>query len=298
MVILKEKSGRFITGFVAIIGLVVLIVVLLQYEKPDYPVKRAIRYSLTLQNNTNDVKQNIDFWVFSPARETSIQHVVNLEASDPYDVVVDKAGNHVLHFKIAKMPPFATKIINIKVNIELTDKPNKKNLLNKDIYLVPAPYIESNDSRIKELATNLKGSTVRETAANILKWVNNNLTYIGYVKDDRGAVYALKNRKGDCTEYMYLFTALARAAGIPSRGVGGYIISEDAVLKPEELHNWSEIYIDNAWQSVDPQNGVFLKNQSHYISMRIIGVSNNTPYHLSTSHQFATSSNSITIKMN
>ncbi len=65
-----------------------------------------------------------------------------------------------------------------------------------------------------------------------------NIQYAGYTKDDRGALYALKKRKGDCTEYMYLLTALARANGVPTRGIGGYVYAKDAVLRPMDHTPW------------------------------------------------------------
>ena len=112
------------------------------------------------------------------------------------------------------------------------------------------------------------------------------------------AAYALNNKKGDCTEYMYLYSTLARIAGIPSRGIGGYVYKEDTVLKPEEFHNWSEVYINKAWHVVDAQNGIFMDDQSHFIAMRIISRAVPDLLNLKNTHQFSTSTKDITVNMN
>lgn len=44
---------------------------------------------------------------------------------------------------------------------------------------------------------------------------------------------------------MYLSMALARANGIPARGIAGYVYGGNAVLHPEDNHNWAEFYLDN-----------------------------------------------------
>jgi len=101
-------------------------------------------------------------------------------------------------------------------------------------------------------------------------WVAENIAYAGYIEEDRGALYALRNKRGDCTEYMYLFSALARSQGIPTRGVGGFVIADDAVLKARDFHNWAEVYLDRKWRVVDPQHKKFLQTEPDYIAMRLL----------------------------
>ena len=55
--------------------------------------------------------------------------------------------------------------------------------------------------------------------------------YVGYIKNDRGALYALKTKEGDCTEFMHLFVALCRANKIPARCIGGYVQREKRDFK-------------------------------------------------------------------
>ena len=163
-------------------------------------------------------------------------------------------------------------------------------------YLHAEQYIESDDPALQNLAQKFKTPDVLKTTKKIFNWVANNVKYIGYVSQDRGALYALRHKKGDCTEYMYLFVALCRTAGIPARGIGGYIIEKNTILKPAAYHNWAEFYEDGVWKIADPQNKVFMKDQSHYIAMRIISESAENP--MAHYHRFRIAGDGIKVNMN
>ena len=111
-----------------------------------------------------------------------------------------------------------------------------------------------------------------ETARRIHQWVAGHLSYAGYLRDARGALYALEKRRGDCTEYMHLFIALARANGIPARGMAGYLVEKDSVVRSAAFHNWAEFYADGAWRIADAQRGSFDRGYGRYIATRILGV--------------------------
>ena len=58
-------------------------------------------------------------------------------------------------------------------------------------------------------------------------------------------------KKGDCTEHAMLFTALARAAGVPTRTVRGLGYLGDEV-RAFGGPAWNEVVLDGAWIPVDP----------------------------------------------
>lgn len=298
--LMDTKNKKIWLFSAAVLAVIVSALVLKQFlvQESVYPIKRNIRYGFTVQNKTNKLLENVDFWVYGPVKQTSTQKAGLIDASIPFNVTVDDLGNQLLHFKIDKLPPFGAKIISINAEVNLTDTPNTLSRQDVKQYLASEKYMETSDNRLKQLSVNFKSDTKRDTAEKIYKWVNANIQYAGYIKDDRGALYALKTRKGDCTEFMYLYNALARIADIPSRGVGGYVYSENSILKPEDFHNWSEIYLDNKWQIVDAQNGVFLDKQSHFIAMRILSQQINNNLKLKNTHQFASSSDEVSVKMN
>ena len=78
------------------------------------------------------------------------------------------------------------------------------------------------------------------------RWVAENMEF------DMGVVLApsdevLANRRGTCTEYAILLTALARAAGIPARYVGGYVYANGIFGG----HAWTEVLVGNQWLALD-----------------------------------------------
>ncbi|MBW2031294.1 MAG: transglutaminase domain-containing protein [Deltaproteobacteria bacterium] len=163
-------------------------------------------------------------------------------------------------------------------------------------YLAPVKYIESHNPEIIRLARRLKAPDAARTARNIFEWVSQNIRYTGYTGRPRGALYALSRRKGDCTELMYLFAALCRAEGIPARCVGGYICTQDTVLRPQDYHNWAEFYLGGTWQISDPLNGVFMEGGSNYIAMRIFGGAQDDPRF--EFDRFRCDSNTLRVAMN
>jgi len=65
---------------------------------------------------------------------------------------------------------------------------------------------------------------------------------------------SLRTGRGDCTEFADLFTTLARALGIPARGVEGLVYAETAG-PGFYLHAWSQVALEGHWVSVDPTTG-------------------------------------------
>src|SRR5439155_10137778 len=83
-------------------------------------------------------------------------------------------------------------------------------------------------------------------------------------------LYALENGKGDCTEFSYLLAALARARGIPARVVAGFVTPKSAVLKRQDYHAWTEMYLGGTWRIMDAERGLFMAKESEYVALRIL----------------------------
>jgi transglutaminase-like putative cysteine protease len=256
------------------ISLLVVAFGVLVFKSPSpqtgYRFPRHIQYGFTLENTSNRAIQNAGLWTYTPVARTATQRCEGIYTSHPSQVVTDTAGNRIIHFTFDLVPPYATKIINIEASLLLSEKPNPCTLDDPGPFLKPEPYCESDHPAIRRLAKALEAPNPLKAAENIFRWVNANITYSGYARNARGALYALKHKNGDCTEIMYLFAALCRADKIPARCVSGYLCKEDGLLKPSTFHNWAEFYQGGSWWISDPQNGVFMKDPSRYIAMRII----------------------------
>lgn len=132
------------------------------------------------------------------------------------------------------------------------------------VYTQPEAYIESNDSVIESLATALVADRKNpfRIAEKMYDFVISQLKYEAQ-SEARGALWALLNRRGDCTEYGTLFVALMRAVGIPARTVTGHMTNAlsqggvaNATIWADSPHLWAEFYVEGyGWIPVDPTSG-------------------------------------------
>lgn len=235
-----------------------------------YDIPRYIQYGFTVQNETDHVIDRAELWVYAPVKQTATQQCIHLDASFPFQVIADDMGNQVLRFTFRNVPSYATKIVRVKANLLLSENARPVSDKNIRAFLQPGKYCESDDRNIMELAKKLEKGNRHSTAENIFQWVSRNIAYAGYVKNVRGALSAMKNKEGDCTEFMYLFMALCRAGAVPARGIGGYLCDTNTVLRPGEYHNWAEFYDGGTWHLADPQQRVFDRGNARYIAMRIL----------------------------
>lgn len=79
--------------------------------------------------------------------------------------------------------------------------------------------------------------------------------------DAFSALEVLEQKQGECQGHSYLYTAMARALGIPTRVVNGLVYSE---IGPGFLyHTWAESWLDGAWIPVDPTFGQLPADATH-----------------------------------
>jgi hypothetical protein len=107
------------------------------------------------------------------------------------------------------------------------------------------------DPKVKALAGRAVGDATapRDKVRRLVRFVN------GFIFPELTAnmpnVYdLLEHKKGDCKAYALLFTALARAAGIPAREVSGLVYMGDD-QKAFGGHAWNEVVLDGVWVPVD-----------------------------------------------
>ncbi|MFA6823049.1 MAG: transglutaminase-like domain-containing protein [Geobacter sp.] len=74
--------------------------------------------------------------------------------------------------------------------------------------------------------------------------------YLADTVDDSGsALAALEKKSGNCQSHAKLYTALARASGIPTRFVSGLVSRDGQAFL---FHSWAESWLDGRWVAVDP----------------------------------------------
>ncbi len=115
-------------------------------------------------------------------------------------------------------------------------------------YLEPNAYIQSDDPEIMRRARELAGTEkdAFRAALAMERWVAENMKF------DLGIAFApateiIRDKRGTCVGYATLLASLARAAGIPSRVVLGYVY----VLGIFGGHAWAEVMIGEEWIPLD-----------------------------------------------
>jgi len=116
------------------------------------------------------------------------------------------------------------------------------------------PRWPSDNKQIAALAGQITAgyATPEEKAWAILDWLlpGKNLKFGGADTGSRyGVMQTLTQGYGHCWDFSDVFVTLCRAAGIPCRQVGGWLIGQSG-------HVWAEVLLpDQGWMPVDPTAG-------------------------------------------
>ena len=227
-----------------------------------YRYQRHIRTSFTIRNDGTSSENLLRLWVNIFLERTSYQVVTALMASHSGWLERDERGNGLLLFEIKDLRSYSTKIVTLDMEARIAESAQQV-ITDPAIYLVSEPLIPKDHEKIQGLAKRLKKKTDKETALGIYQWMGKNIMATGYMREDKGALYALENLTGDCTEHASLFAALCRANGIPARVLGGYYC-EGSCSSREIFHMWAEFYADGRWFLVDPMKRHFDDNVTGY----------------------------------
>jgi hypothetical protein len=132
------------------------------------------------------------------------------------------------------------------------DQPSPLSSAQREEYLKPTPTLQSDHDAIRSKAKEIVRDETDpvEKATHLQKWVFTHVRQT-MAANTSSALDVLDTRAGDCTEVTMLFVALARAAGLPAREVGGVMFANDG---PPIFgwHAWAEIHDGHQWVSVDP----------------------------------------------
>jgi transglutaminase-like putative cysteine protease len=130
---------------------------------------------------------------------------------------------------------------------------------NLEEYMQPNALIQSDDKRIIEQTKKILAGeqNARAAAKKLNDWVYNALAKKPVVSIP-SALEVLNRREGDCNEHTALYTALARAAGIPTRMIAGIVFMENGFY----YHAWPEVWVGD-WMAVDPTFNQFPADATH-----------------------------------
>lgn len=125
--------------------------------------------------------------------------------------------------------------------------------------LEPTMLVQSDDTAIRKQAAAIirKEKDARAAAKLLNAWVYDTISKQPVVSIP-SAVEVLKQKVGDCNEHTTLYTAFARAAGIPSRMAAGIVYMKNGFY----YHAWPEIWLGE-WTAIDPTFNQFPADATH-----------------------------------
>jgi len=128
-------------------------------------------------------------------------------------------------------------------------------------YLRPSVTVQSNDPSIRRISGEIVAGSpsTADRIARILQWLDTNIEKAPH--DVFSAIDVLDQRKAECQGHAYLYAALARAAGIPTRVVNGLVYSEQ--FNGFLYHSWTESLVGASWQAIDPTFGQAVADATH-----------------------------------
>lgn len=204
--------------------------------------------------------------------DTSYQEVVSVSYNEEVEhYQLDDHGNLVAYFVLG-FNPGETRELTLTCTVDSLYGVEASQSMSSTVYDAGSDIytkytrddvgIEAADYRIVSKAAELTAGIYdpSEKARVIQEWVHDNVDWTGFSSSTRGAVWALENGVGDCTEFATLFIALCRASGVPARLVDG--VSKSSLAAGGSYswsqvgHDWAEVYLPGAgWVQADPTYG-------------------------------------------
>lgn len=133
---------------------------------------------------------------------------------------------------------------------------------NFGVYLMLGPEI-TDRTRALALQITASHSNNYDKAIAIQTWLKNNATYTLVLRDPGGQeavdFFLFDRKQGHCEYFASAFAVLARAAGIPTRNVNGFLGGEwneyqsYVAVRAGDAHSWDEVYFPGVgWVTFDP----------------------------------------------
>ena len=153
--------------------------------------------------------------------------------------------------KTEKLPD-GSHAVTLKVSSEPAARALKVTPIGRDDFLGDSASVQTHHPKIKKMSRRLVRGTSDplKAALRINRWVFSNMEKV--MVDSTTALDALNEKRGECQSHTYLYTALARAAGIPTKIVNGLVYSPH--YGGFLYHAWPEVYVGE-WRALDPTFG-------------------------------------------
>ncbi|MCR5219042.1 transglutaminase domain-containing protein [Treponema sp.] len=231
--------------------------------KKSYVNKHTFVIQITADISTASASQEAFITLYMPRpAECSFQPSINLNEyypdplikDDPRDVIYQKSINSITNHKQRFSQTYVITSYEVKSNIlssKIAAYKDTKSVL-YTAYTSPDACVPSNHETVIELKNLIVGKEKNpyKKARLIYDYLLENYKLENKVRPGEASVLDLPRRNsGDAYDFAILFTALCRAADIPSIPCSGILASSNSL---SQAHWWSEIYFENyGWFPVD-----------------------------------------------
>ena len=187
----------------------------------------------------------------------------------PDSMHLDDSGNYIAEYSIkggSNLEVIASGLAKLADSDTPLQKPKTWTTEELKVFTKSDKYIDSQNQQIQKKAKELADiGEIYNYVATTLKYDYSRLQSDSLGR--RGALTAFNQpEKSICTDFSDLFVALARAKGIPARGLVGHAYTDNTTLRPTKveglvdttvLHAWPEYYDQEKkrWIQVDPTWG-------------------------------------------
>lgn len=221
-----------------------------------------VRNTLTIANRGPGVVSRLEVTIATIRDFAPYQDVISYEASpvETLDRIVDDYGNEYVYYEFFNIAPGDSRTVELRYRVVVNelhfDWVNCQGEVIDD-FLDSETYLNTTSSEITGIAGSIADADA-DLCTNsriFYDYVIDNLNYVAYNPDDVGAMGALRNGGGDCTEFADLTITLHRAGGIPARFLEGVTYDpyyDTTITYNEVKHDWTEVYLPGiGWVPVD-----------------------------------------------
>jgi hypothetical protein len=236
----------------------------------DSPKKARVKLRCKVRCEGPDPIEMCDVYLALPHDHLPHQNLLSEITLEPetYDLTQDKWGQRFVHFTLTDIRPGETARASYEVQVEIQKQyqhviPERVGDLReipRDLamqYTVDGARLAIDDPVIRQALAEAVGDETNPywIVRRIFHYVNDRIEYERVGGWDT-APNVLTRGKGSCSEYSFVFMALARAAGIPTRFCAGVVERGDEASMDDVFHRWTEVYLPNyGWIPVDTSAG-------------------------------------------
>ncbi len=229
--------------------------------------KVTFNHSVTCYGPGNILNLDVDIALAENRDNQTIIGDINYNIK-PSEITIDKWGQKTALFQFENIKPGEKTDIQVTTtfesyNVRYFIYPDLVGSLNDIPADIKSKYLKDDEKY------QIDGQVIQETIKKVVGdeenpyWIMRKLYqyligHLHYVMDGAWdtAPTVITNGHGSCSEYSFVYIALCKAAGLPTRYVGATWDRKEYAYMDDVYHRWVEVYLPNyGWIPTDPTHG-------------------------------------------